>query len=186
MHKEKLLSELQEKMAKAIKVLGNDLKGLRTGRASINMLDPVVVEAYGDRMHLSSLGTVTTPDPRMIVIQVWDKVMIKPIEKAIIDANLGLNPSSDGQNIRLPVPPLNEERRKELAKLAAKYGENAKIALRNVRRDGIEEARKLEKASLITEDGLHSISDEIQKLTDKEVKNIDQIVKTKEKEITEI
>lgn len=186
MDKKLFIDELKNRMDKAIKVLEHELKGLRTGRASVNLLDPVVVEAYGDRMHISQLGTISTPDAKMIVVQVWDKSLVKAVEKAIADANLGLNPASDGQNIRLPIPALSEERRKELAKLAGKYGENSKIAIRNVRRDGMEDLKKLEKAGEISEDELHSIGEEIQKLTDKEIENVDKIVKSKEQEITSI
>jgi ribosome recycling factor len=186
MDKKQLIDELKTRMEKALGVLDHELKGLRTGRASVNLLDPVQVEAYGDRMPISQLGTVSTPDARMLVVQVWDKAMVKAVEKAIVDANLGLNPASDGQNIRLPIPPLSEERRKELAKLAGKYGENTKVAIRNVRRDGMDELKKLEKAGIISEDQLHTIGDDIQKLTDKEIENVDKIVKQKEQEITSI
>ncbi|MDX1924309.1 MAG: ribosome recycling factor [Rickettsiaceae bacterium] len=181
-----LLSELELKMDKAIKSLEHDLRGLRTGRASVNLLDPVHVEAYGSRMPISQLATVTVPDARMLNVQVWDKSMVKAVEKAISDANLGLNPATDGQNIRLPIPPLNQERRKELAKLAGKYGENAKIAIRNIRRDGMDDLKKLEKDKQISEDELHSVGEEVQKLTDKEISNIDKIVKAKEHEISSI
>jgi ribosome recycling factor len=183
MEKELLLNELKQRMDGARKVLDNELKGLRTGRASANLLDPVSVEAYGDRMPISQVGTVAVPEPRMITVQVWDKSMVKAVEKAIVESNLGLNPSADGQLIRLPIPPLTEERRKELAKLASKYGENTKISIRNVRRDGMEELKKLEKSKAISEDEMHSIGEEIQTLTDKEIENVDKAVKTKEEEI---
>ncbi len=183
MDKKTLIETLKNRMDGALKVLDNELKGLRTGRASPNLLDPVQVEAYGSRTPLSQVATISVPDPRMLNVQVWDKSMIKAVEKAIVEANLGVTPSSDGQIIRLPIPPLNEERRKELAKLAGKYGENTKISIRNVRRDGMEELKKLEKAGHISEDELHSTSEEIQKLTDKEVENVDKQVKAKEQEI---
>lgn len=183
MDKKQLIDTLKHRMDGAIKVLENELKGLRTGRASINLLDPVHVEAYGSRMPLSQVATVSTPDSRMLCVQVWDKSMIKAVEKGIVEANLGLNPSSDGQLIRLPIPPLNEERRKELAKLAGKYGETTKISIRNVRRDGMEDLKKLEKSGSISEDDLHSVGDEVQKLTDAEVENVDKLVKQKEQEI---
>lgn len=186
MDKKIFIEELKNRMDKALKVLEHELKGLRTGRASVNLLDPVHVEAYGDRLPISQLGTISTPDARMIIVQVWDKAVVKAVEKAIVDGNLGLNPASDGQNIRLPIPPLSEERRKELAKLAAKYGENTKVAIRNIRRDGMEDLKKLEKSGAISEDDLHSIGDEIQSLTDKEIENVDKTVKTKEQEITAI
>lgn len=183
MDKKILIETLKNRMEGALKVLDNELKGLRTGRASANLLDPVHVEAYGSRTPLSQVATISVPDPRMLNVQVWDKSMIKAVEKAIVEANLGVTPSSDGQIIRLPIPALNEERRKELAKLAGKYGENTKISIRNVRRDGMEDLKKLEKAGHISEDELHTVSDEIQKLTDKEVENVDKQVKAKEQEI---
>lgn len=186
METKQLIEELKVRMDKAIKVLEHDLKGLRTGRASVNLLDPITVEAYGDRMPLSQVATISSSDARMLIVQVWDKAMVKPVEKAIADANLGLNPSSDGQNIRLPIPPLSEERRKELAKLAGKYGENTKVAIRNVRRDGMDDLKKLEKAGKVSEDELHTVGDEVQKLTDKEIENVDKIVKAKEQEIISI
>ena len=183
MDKKKLIEELKLRMDGALKVLDNELKGLRTGRASTNLLDPVHVEAYGSRMPLSQVATVSVPDSRMLSVQVWDKSMVKAVEKAIVEANLGLNPATDGQSIRLAIPPLSEERRKELAKLAGKYGENTKVSIRNVRRDGMEELKKLEKAGIISEDDLHTTGDEIQKLTDKEVENVEKAVKQKEQEI---
>ncbi len=183
MDKKQFIDELKHRMDGALKVLDHELKGLRTGRASVNLLDPVQVEAYGSRMPLSQVGTVSTPDARTIMVQVWDKAMVKATEKAIVEANLGLNPATDGQMIRLPVPALSEERRKEMAKLAGKYGESTKISIRNVRRDGMEELKKLEKAKLISEDDLHTIGDEIQKLTDKEIENVDKTTKAKEHEI---
>ena len=186
MEKKQLIETLKHRMEGALKVLDNELKGLRTGRASANLLDPVHVEAYGSRMQLSQVATVSTPDPRMLVVQVWDKSMVKAVEKAIVEANLGITPSCEGQLIRLPMPALNEERRKELAKLASKYGENTKVSIRNVRRDGMEDLKKLEKAGTISEDDLHSAGEEIQKLTDKEVESVDKNVKLKEQEIMSI
>lgn len=183
MDKKAFLDELNNRMSGAMKVLEKELMGLRTGRASPNLLDPIVVDAYGSKMPISQVGTITVPEPRMLNVQVWDKEMVKPVEKAIVDANIGLNPAADGQLIRLPIPALSEERRKELAKLASKYGENTKIAVRNVRRDGMEELKKFEKAKEISEDELHSIGDEVQKLTDNFVNQIDQAAKAKEEEI---
>ncbi|NBO24128.1 MAG: ribosome recycling factor [Chlamydiae bacterium] len=181
-----IIDELGAKIAKAVNVLERDLSGLRTGRASVNLLDPVRVDVYGSRMSINQVATVTIPDPRMLSVQVWDKSLVKSVEKAITDANLGINPSAEGQNIRLPIPPLNEERRKEMAKLARKYGENAKIAIRNVRRDILEDLKKMEKNSLISKGELHSSTDEVQKLVDKEMISIDKIVKAKEQEISNI
>lgn len=176
-------NELIDKMEKATAILDKDLKGLRTGRASVNLLDPVVVEIYGSKMPISQVGTVSTPDAKTIAVQVWDKANVKTVEKAIADANLGLNPSSDGQLIRMTLPIVSEERRKELVKLAAKYGENAKVALRNIRRDGMDTLKKMEKASEISKDEHHNRSEEIQKLTDEYITKVDNIVKAREKEI---
>ena len=141
---------LVDKMNKALAVLDKEYSGLRTGRASTNLLDPVVVEVYGSKMPLSQVSTIATPDAKTITVQVWDKSMVKTVEKAIADANLGLNPNSDGQMIRMNLPPLSSERRKELVKLAYKYGENAKIALRNIRRDSMDMLKKMEKDNIIS------------------------------------
>ena len=178
--------ELTDKMEKALAVLEKDLSGLRTGRASINLLDPVVVEAYGSRMPISQVGTVSTPDAKTISVQVWDKSMVKTVEKAIADANLGLNPSSDGQLIRVILPAISGERRKELVKLAAKYGENSKIALRNIRREGMDQLKKMEKDNNLSKDEHHNASEEIQKLTDNFIAKVDGIVQAREKEILTI
>lgn len=186
MDKSSLMQDLENRMDKAVKVLDGEFKGLRTGRASANLLDPVVVEAYGSKMPISQLGTVTTPDARTINVQVWDKDLVKVVEKAIADANLGINTATDGQVIRLPIPPLSEERRKDLVKLAHKYAENSKVAVRNIRRDGMEHAKKMEKDGEISEDDHKKLSDEIQKLTDKYISNVDNHLKTKEQEIMNI
>lgn len=177
---------LTDKMNKALAVLDKEFSGLRTGRASANLLDPLVIEAYGSKMPLSQVGTVATPDAKTITVQVWDKAMVKTVEKAIDDANLGLNPSSDGQLIRMNLPPLSQERRKELAKLAYKYAENTKIALRNIRRDGMDALKKMEKDNIISKDQHHEHGDEIQKLTDDFIKKIDVTTKAKEEEILTI
>lgn len=178
--------DLTEKMNKAIAIFEKDLSGLRTGRASANLLDPVIVEVYGSRMPISQVGTVSTPDAKTISVQVWDKGMVKTVEKAIADANLGLNPSSDGQVIRMNLPILSEERRKELVKLAHKYGENTKIALRNIRRDGMEQLKIQEKDNSISKDEQHNIGEEIQKLTDDFTKKVDEYLKIKEGEILKV
>ena len=183
MDKSKLKEELKLRMDGAIKILENELKGLRTGRASVNFLDPVVVEAYGDRMHIAQVATVSIADSRNIVVQVWDKSLTKAVEKAISDANLGVNPVSDGQLIRISLPILSEERRKDLVKLGHKYGENIKVSLRNIRRDGNEELKKLEKDNIITQDEHRDLSDEIQELTGDYSKKVDLCVKQKEQEI---
>ncbi|WP_342169934.1 ribosome recycling factor [Rickettsia endosymbiont of Seladonia tumulorum] len=183
MDKVTLKKNLQEKMDKALKVLDHELKGLRTGRASVNLLDSVTVEAYGDRMPLSQVASLTTPDARTINVQVWDKSIVSSVEKAITVANLGLTLSSDGQLIRLPIPALTEERRKELAKLAHKYGEDTKISLRNIRRDGNEELKKMEKDNIIAKDEHHSLAEQVQKLTDEYSSKVDSAIKQKEQEI---
>jgi ribosome recycling factor len=179
----KLREELKLRMDGAIKTLENELKGLRTGRASVNLLDPVVVEAYGDRMHIPQVATISIADSRTILVQVWDKSLTKAVEKAINDANLGVTPISDGQLIRMSLPILSEERRKELVKLGHKYGENIKISLRNIRRDGNEELKKMEKDNIITQDQHRSLSEEIQELISAYSKKVDLCVKQKEQEI---
>lgn len=186
MDKIAIRKELQAKMDNSIKALDHELKGLRTGRASVNLLDPVMVEAYGSRMPLSQVASLSTPDARTISVQVWDKSMVKPVEKAIADSNLGVNPVSEGQLVRVVIPLLTEERRKELVKLAHKYGENTKVALRNIRRDGNEHLKKLEKDNEITKDGHHNLSEDVQKLTDEYSTKVDQQVKLKEQEILTI
>lgn len=183
MDKNTFLNELRNRMDGALKVLDHELKGLRTGRASTNLLDPVHVEAYGSKMPLSQVATVSTPDARMITVQVWDKTMVKAVEKAIVEAHLGVNPAADGQLIRLSLPPLSEDRRKELVKLAGKYGENSKVAIRNIRRDGMEELKKLEKDSEISKDDHHNIGEEIQELTNDYIEKIDKNIKVKEQDI---
>lgn len=174
---------LTEKMEKALSVLDKECSGLRTGRASAHLLDPVVVEMYGSKMPLSQVGTIATPDAKTITVQVWDKGMVKTVEKAIADANLGVNPMSDGQLIRMNLPPISEERRKELVKLAHKYGEGTKVALRNIRRDGMDALKKMEKDNAISKDEHHQYSEEIQKLTDDFSKRVDAFTEIKEKEI---
>ena len=186
MQEKTLIDELTKKMDNSMKVLDHDLKGLRTGRASVHYLDPVQVEAYGSKSPVSNISTITTPDSRTISIQVWDNALVKTVEKAISDANLGVTPSVDGKTIRLSMPPLTEERRKELVKLAYKYGENTKIALRNSRRSSIDSLKPLEKSGKISEDELYNLSDKVQKLTDKYVEIVDSRVKSKESEIIKI
>lgn len=181
--KTELINNTKKRMDGAIGSLNHNLAGLRTGRASPNMVDHISVEMYGDRMPISSLATVSIPEPRMISIQAWDKASVKPIEKAIITSNLGINPVIDGQIIRLPMMPLSEEARQKLVKVAHTEGEQAKIALRNVRRDSMDELKKHEKDSGLSKDDIHNIGEEIQKVTDDYIKKIDEILKIKEKEI---
>jgi len=177
------IQELERRMSKAIEALKHDLGGLRTGRVSISLLDPVQVEVYGAQMPLNQVATVTAPEPRMLSVQVWDKSNIQMVDKAIRTAGLGLNPMTEGTMIRLPIPDLTEERRKELAKLSGQYAEKARISVRNVRRDGIDQSRKAEKSSEIGKDEQKRIADEIQKLTDKMIVEVDRLTASKEKEI---
>ncbi|RIV84659.1 ribosome recycling factor [Aurantiacibacter zhengii] len=176
-------ADIERRMAGAVESLKGDLSGLRTGRANTALLDPVVVEVYGSMMPLNQVATVSAPEPRMLSVQVWDKANVSAVEKGISKANLGLNPMQDGQTIRLPLPDLNEERRKELAKLAADYGEKAKIAIRNVRRDANDALKEDEKKKEISEDDRKRLEDEVQKLTDKYVSETDSTVEKKVQEI---
>ncbi|TMM49045.1 ribosome recycling factor [Qipengyuania marisflavi] len=176
-------ADIERRMKGAIEALKGDLSGLRTGRANTSLLDPVMVEVYGSMMPLNQVATVSAPEPRMLSVQVWDKANITPVEKGIARANLGLNPMIDGQTLRLPLPDLTEERRKDLAKLAGEYGEKAKIAIRNVRRDGMETLKEDEKKKEISEDDRKRSEDEVQKLTDKYVADTDEAVAAKVKEI---
>lgn len=176
-------SDIERRMQGAVDALKSDLSGLRTGRANTSLLDPVMVEVYGAMMPLNQVATVSAPEPRMLSVQVWDKSNLIPVEKGIAKANLGLNPMIDGQNLRLPLPDLTEERRKDLAKLAGEYGEKGKIAIRNVRRDGMESLKDDEKKKEISEDERKRHEDDVQKLTDKFVADTDAAVAAKVKEI---
>ncbi|HZU64550.1 MAG TPA: ribosome recycling factor [Novosphingobium sp.] len=176
-------ADLERRMKGAVESLKGDLSGLRTGRANIALLDPITVEIYGSHMPLNQVATVATPEPRMLTVTVWDKSSVGPVEKAIRSAGLGLNPINDGNTLRLPIPDLTEERRKELAKLASKYAEAARIAIRNVRRDGMEALKADENKKLISEDERKRAETEVQKLTDEIVKAVDEVVSAKEKEI---
>jgi ribosome recycling factor len=176
-------ADLERRMHGAVESLKSDLIGLRTGRASINLLDPIVVEVYGSMMPLNQVATVSAPEPRLLSVQIWDKSNVTPVEKAIRNAGLGINPITDGQNIRLPIPDLTEERRKELVKLAHSYAEKAKIAVRNVRRDGNDDLKADEKKKEISEDDRKRAETEIQKMTDATIAEIDVAAAAKEKEI---
>lgn len=180
------LDEYGKRMDGAVEALRKEFAGLRTGRASTGMLDPVQVEAYGSMMPLNQVGTVSVPEPRLLTVQVWDKGMVKAAEKAIRDAGLGLNPQPDGQLIRVPIPELSQERRTELGKVAGKYSEQARVAVRNVRRDAMDALKKAEKEGSLTEDQHKSLADKVQKLTDEHVKRIDEMLAGKEKEIMNI
>ena len=176
-------ADIERRMNGAVESLKHDLGGLRTGRANTTLLDPVMVEVYGSMMPLNQVATVSAPYPRMLSVQVWDRANVVPVEKGISHADLGLNPSIDGQTLRLPIPDLTEERRRELAKLAGKYAEGAKIAVRNVRRDGMESLKEDEKKKEISEDERKRKEDEVQKLTDRFIAEVDAAAEHKEKEI---
>lgn len=176
-------ADLERRMHGAVESLKHDLGGLRTGRASTSLLDPVTVEVYGAHMPLNQVATVTAPEPRMLSVQVWDKSNVQPVEKAIRSAGLGINPITDGQSIRLPIPDLTEERRKELAKLASQYAEKARIAARNVRRDGMDALKTDEKKGEISQDEQKRLEGDVQKMTDKTIAEIDAAAIAKEKEI---
>jgi len=180
------INGLKRRMDGAIEVLRKELGGLRTGRASANLLEPVQVSAYGSTMPLNQVGTVGVPEPRMITVQVWDKTLVGAVDKAIRESGLGLNPQAEGTLIRVPIPELSQERRQELSKVAHKYAELARVAVRNVRRDGMEHLKRVEKAHEISEDDHRHRSDEIQKLTDGYIKRIDETLAQKEKEIMQV
>ena len=180
------LDDLKRRMDGALSALDKEFQGLRTGRASVNLLEPIVVDAYGSKMPINQVGTVGGPEPRMLTVQVWDKSMTKAVEKAIRESDLGLNPQVDGQLLRIPLPDLSEERRAELAKVAAKYAESARIAVRNVRRDGMDSLKKAEKDGDLSQDERHLYEEEVQEMTDKFVSRIDEALGTKEKEIMQV
>ncbi len=177
------LKDLRKRMDGALTALKSEFSGLRTGRASASLVEPIDVAAYGSKMPMTQVGTISVPEPRMITINVWDKSLVGAVEKAIRESGLGINPVVDGQNVRVPIPALTEERRAELAKIAAKYGEQAKVAIRNVRREGMEAIKKTEGVS---EDDQKKMSEEVQKLTDEMVKNVDEMLAAKEAEIMQV
>jgi ribosome recycling factor len=180
------LPELQRRMQGAIASLKHELGGLRTGRASAGLVEPIHVDAYGQSMLLNQVASISIPEPRMISIQVWDRSMVGTVEKAIRDSNLGLSPNTEGQTLRIRIPELNEQRRKELVKVAHKYAEEARVAVRHVRRDGIDHLKKLMKDKAISEDDEKRHETEVQKATDKAVAEIDQALAVKEKEIMQV
>ena len=180
------LKTYRDRMDRAVTSLKEEFQGLRTGRANAGLLDPVQVQAYGSSSPLNAVAAISVPEPRMISVSVWDKSMVGPVEKAIRAAGLGLNPIVDGQTLRIPVPPLTEERRKELAKLAGKYAEQQKIAVRNVRRDANEDLKKAEKAGDISQDEQKKMETEVQKDTDAAIKRIDEALRAKEVEIMQV
>jgi ribosome recycling factor len=177
------IADLRKRMDGAVDVLRKEFAGLRTGRASASLLDPIMVSAYGAEMPLNQLATVSVPEPRLISVQVWDRGLVKAVDKAIRTSELGLNPSVDGTLIRVPIPELTEERRTELAKVAARYAEQARVAVRNVRRDGMEQLKRLERDGEISQDVHHKTSQDVQELTDSEIKRINDMLATKEAEI---
>lgn len=181
-----LKKEAHSKMEKAIDVLHNEFAGLRTGRASVSLLDPVNVDVYGAKMPLNQVGTVGVPEPRMLSVQVWDKTNLKAVEKAIRDAGLGLNPQADGTLVRIPIPPLNEERRKELVKVAGKYAEDTRVAVRNIRRNANDELKKAEKDNQISEDEHRDYAEVVQKETNAAIKKVDEALSHKEEEIMQV
>ncbi|MBM3488865.1 MAG: ribosome recycling factor [Alphaproteobacteria bacterium] len=180
------MAGVKRRMQGAIEVLRKDFAGLRTGRASTQLLEPIMVEIYGSMMPLNQVGTISAPEPRMLSVQVWDRAAVIPVDKAIRKAGLGVNPIAEGQIIRVPLPELTQERRKELSKLAHKYAEQARVAVRNVRREGMEQLKKLEKDSKIGQDDHRHLSQELQKLTDETVGQVDAALGTKDKEIMQV
>jgi len=181
-----LIKELKRRMEGALDALKREFRGLRTGRAATSLLEPLMVEAYGSMVPLNQVGTVGVPEPRMLTVQVWDRKMVSAVEKAIRESGLGLNPSNDGNLVRVPIPPLSEERRQELAKVAARYAEQARVAVRNVRRDGMDQLKRMEKDNEISEDIQRRKGDDIQKLTDEHIKLIDEALAQKEAEIMQV
>lgn len=176
------MNDLRKRMEGALASLKSEFSGLRTGRATASLVEPIDVDAYGSKMPMNQVGTITVPEPRMIAINVWDKGLVGAVEKAIRESGLGINPVVDGQNVRVPIPQLNEERRTELAKVAAKYAEQAKIAIRNVRREGMEAVKKTDGG----EDEQKKLSEDVQKLTDEMVKKVDEALASKESEIMQV
>jgi len=181
-----LKKDLKHRMDSTLDVLKKEFAGLRTGRAHASLLDPVMVDAYGSSMPLNQVANVNVPEPRMLTVQVWDRSMAKAVEKAIRDAGLGLNPASEGQTIRVPIPPLNEERRAELTKVAGKYAEHARVAIRNVRRDGMDHLKRMEKDGAISQDEHKKHGTEVQALTDDAIKHVDDALHHKEQEIMQV
>lgn len=179
-------NDLKRRMDGAIEALRKEFAGLRTGRASAGLLDPIKVDAYGSLTPINQLGNISVPEPRMITLQVWDKSMVGAVDKAIRNSGIGLNPVMEGQLLRIPIPPLNEERRAEIAKLAGSYAEHARVAVRNVRRDGMDALKKMEKDGDLSEDEQKAFSEDVQKLTNEAIKRIDESLKSKQEEIMQV
>jgi len=180
------LEDLNRRMKGALEVLHSEFAGLRTGRASAGLLEPLTVEAYGSKMPMNQVGTISVPDARMLTVQVWDQGLVASVERAIMESGLGLNPSRDGNLVRIPIPQLSEERRGELAKIAHKYAEQARIAVRNVRRDGMDKLKRMERDGDLSQDEQRAWGDDLQKLTDECVKEVDEALAAKEKEIMQV
>ena len=186
MPEDALLKDLRRRMDGAVEVLRKEFGGLRTGRASASLLEPITVAAYGGTVPLNQLANVSVPEPRMITVQVWDRSMVKAVDKAIRESGLGLNPQTEGQVIRVPIPDLNEERRRELTRVTAKYAEQARVSVRNIRRDGVDMLRRREKEAEISQDQLRKLQQEVQHLTDDYVKRIDEALAQKDREILQV
>ncbi len=180
------IDDIQRRMDASIATLQNEFMGLRAGRASTGMLEPIMVDAYGSKMPINQIGNISAPEPRLLTVSVWDAAMTPIVEKAIRDSDLGLNPASEGNLIRVPIPVLSEERRRDMVKVAGRYAEGCRVAIRNIRRDSIEKVRKAEKDGLISEDARHMQENNVQKLTDEFVKKVDDALSRKEKEITHV
>ena len=180
------INDLMRRMDGALNALNSEFAGLRTGRASTALLEPLMVDAYGSQMPMNQVGTIGVPEPRMLTVQVWDRANVKAVEKAIRESALGLNPHTEGEVVRVPIPDLTEERRRELTKVARNYAEQARVAVRNVRRDGMEKLKRMEKEGELSKDEHHLWHDEVQEMTDKHIKQVDEILATKESEIMQV
>ncbi len=180
------LTDLERRMEGAVDVLRGEFAGLRTGRASVSLLEPIVVDAYGSQMPMNQVGTIAVSEPRLLTVQVWDQGLVRTVDKAIRESGLGLNPQVEGQVLRIPIPELNEERRHELTKIANKYAEQARVSIRNVRRDGMDKLKRMEKAHDISEDEHRAWSADIQTMTDRSIKHVDDTFHTKEQEILQV
>jgi ribosome recycling factor len=186
MPEDQLLTDLRRRMDGAIEVLRKEFGGLRTGRASASLLEPITVPAYGNNVPLNQVGSINVPEPRLITVQVWDRAVVKAVDKAIRESGLGLNPQTEGQVIRVPIPDLNEERRRELTRVSAKYAEQARVSVRNVRRDGIDVLKRREKDTDITQDQQRKLQQEVQHLTDDYIRRIDEALAQKDREILQV
>jgi ribosome recycling factor len=186
MPEDALLKDLRRRMDGAVEVLRKEFAGLRTGRASVSLLEPVTVAAYGGTLPINQLANVSVPEPRMITVQVWDRAVVKAVDKAIRESGLGLNPQTEGQVIRVPIPDLNEERRRELTRVSARYAEQARVSVRNIRRDGVELLRKREKDAEISQDQQRKLQQDVQHLTDEYIKRIDEALAQKDSEILQV